>query len=133
METAPELVQRMVEDGHTVGNHTYHHPDMSAISTIEDFQKEVDDVADLFHEITGTELSKYYRAPQGKCNESNLAMAQQLGYATFFGVLPMWIGTRSTNPAAAMHWTSLQSAFTLAQSYFCITLPRQMGKFWMNY
>lgn len=84
LETAPELVQRMVEDGHTVGNHTYHHPDMSAISTIEDFQKEVDDVADLFHEITGTELSKYYRAPQGKCNESNLAMAQQLGYATFF-------------------------------------------------
>lgn len=32
LESAPEMVKRMVEDGHTVGNHTYHHYDMSKIS-----------------------------------------------------------------------------------------------------
>ena len=32
LESAPEIAKRMVEDGHTVGNHTYHHPDMSRIS-----------------------------------------------------------------------------------------------------
>lgn len=84
LESAPDLVKRMVQEGHCVGNHTYHHLDMSSISDMESFQKEMDDVADLFHEVTGTELSPYYRPPQGKCNEENLKMAQQLGYCTIF-------------------------------------------------
>ena len=84
LESAPELVKRMVEDGHTVGNHTYHHPDMSAISDQAAFQKEVDDVAALFKEVTGTEISMYYRPPQGKYSTANLQMAKDLGYSTFF-------------------------------------------------
>ena len=32
LETSPELVRRMAEEGHTVANHTYHHYDMSQIS-----------------------------------------------------------------------------------------------------
>lgn len=84
LETAPELVERMVAEGHAVGNHTYHHPDMSAISEREAFQKELHDVEELFREITGTELSDYYRPPQGKCNADNLKMAHELGYKTIF-------------------------------------------------
>lgn len=84
LETAPDMVKRMDEEGHLVGNHTYHHPDMSAISDPEAFQKEMDDVAELFWEITGTELSPFYRPPQGKCNTRNLEMAQELGYYTIF-------------------------------------------------
>lgn len=84
LETAPDMVKRMVEDGHAVGNHTYHHLDMPAISDQETFQKEMDDVADLFHEITGAQLSPYYRPPQGKCNINNLKMAQESGYNTIF-------------------------------------------------
>ncbi|MDE7183719.1 MAG: polysaccharide deacetylase family protein [Lachnospiraceae bacterium] len=84
LETAPDLVKRMVEEGHMVGNHTYHHPDMSSISSLEAFQKELDDVADSFYEITGTRLSPYYRPPQGKANAENIKMAQQLGYSTIF-------------------------------------------------
>lgn len=84
LETAPDMAKRMVEDGHAVGNHTYHHLDMPTISDQETFQKEMDDVAELFHEITGAELSPYYRPPQGKCNVDNLKMAQKLGYNTIF-------------------------------------------------
>ena len=84
LETAPEMVKRMVEEGHTVGNHTYHHPDMPTISDQETFRRELDDVAALFAEITGTELSSYYRPPQGKCNVENLRMAQEMGYHTIF-------------------------------------------------
>lgn len=84
LETAPDLVKRMVEEGHIVGNHTYHHPDMSSISDLDAFQKELDDVADTFYEITGTKLSPYYRPPQGKANAANIKMAQQLGYCTIF-------------------------------------------------
>lgn len=84
LETAPDMVRRMVEEGHAVGSHTYHHPDMPTISDPEIFRKEMDDVADLFYKITGTELSLYYRPPQGKCNIDNLRMAQELGYSTVF-------------------------------------------------
>ena len=84
LESAPDMAKRIAEEGHTVGNHTYNHPDMAAIADLESFQKELDDVSDLFFEITGTELSPYYRPPQGKCNVDNLKMAQELGYATVF-------------------------------------------------
>lgn len=84
LESAPELVKRMVAEGHAVGDHTYHHPDMSKISDFAAFQKEMDDVRTLFQEVTGQEMPMYYRPPQGKYNEENLQMAKELGYATFF-------------------------------------------------
>ncbi len=84
LESAPDIVKRMVADGHTVGNHTYHHPDMSQISDMASFQKEMDEVASLFKEITATELAMYYRPPQGKYSTVNLQMAKKLGYSTFF-------------------------------------------------
>ena len=84
LETAPELVCRMVEEGHIVGNHTYHHYDMSRIANKEDFTKELQDVENLFAAITGQEMSKYYRPPQGIYSEENLKMAKELGYRTVF-------------------------------------------------
>lgn len=80
----PELIKRMVEEGHTVGNHTYSHPDMSKIASKEAFQKELGQVEDLYKEITGSPMTKYYRPPQGKYSEANLTMAKELGYKTFF-------------------------------------------------
>ena len=82
IETAPDLIRRMVEEGHIVGNHTYHHPDMSSIADQAAFQKELDDLAALYQETTGQELPRYYRPPQGKYNVENLKQAQALGYRT---------------------------------------------------
>lgn len=84
LESAPEMVKRMVEEGHTVGNHTYHHPDMSKISDRASFQKEMDDVASLYREVVGEDMPLYYRPPQGKYSVANLQMAQDMGYKTFF-------------------------------------------------
>lgn len=84
LEKAPELVKRMVEEGHIVGNHTYHHPDMAAISDKAAFEQELVSLEEKFKEITGAEMSRYYRPPQGKFSESNLKMAQELGYKTVF-------------------------------------------------
>ncbi len=84
LETSPELVKRMRAEGHIVANHTYHHPDMSKISTKEAFQKELSDLEKLYTEITGETMPKYYRPPQGKYSEANLQMAKELGYRTFF-------------------------------------------------
>ena len=84
LETSPELIKRMVEEGHIVANHTYHHPDMSKIQDQNTFLKELTDLEDLYQKITGTEMKKYYRPPQGKYSETNLQMAKELGYTTFF-------------------------------------------------
>lgn len=84
LETSPDLVKRMVDEGHIVGNHTYHHPDMSQISTMESFSKELQDLESLYQEVTGTTMKKFYRPPQGKYSETNLQMAKDLGYQTFF-------------------------------------------------
>lgn len=84
LETAPELVQRMVAEGHTVANHTYHHPDMSAIATRDAFEAELTATEEKFREITGQEMPKLYRPPQGKYSEQNLQFAKELGYTTVF-------------------------------------------------
>ena len=84
IERNPELVKRMVEEGHIVGNHTMHHYDMSRISQKEDFAKELTDLEELYQEVTGQEMEKYYRPPQGIYSQENLEMAKELGYKTVF-------------------------------------------------
>jgi peptidoglycan-N-acetylmuramic acid deacetylase len=84
LESAPELVKRMVSEGHIVGNHTYHHPDMSAIRNEAAFCAELSQTETLYREITGKEMPKLYRPPQGKYSTENLKAAQKLGYKTLF-------------------------------------------------
>ena len=84
LETSPDLIRQMRKDGHIVGNHTFHHPDMSKISTKEAFAKELSDVEKLYQEITGEEMTRFYRPPQGIYSPGNLQMAKELGYRTFF-------------------------------------------------
>ncbi len=83
-ETQPELVKRMVEEGHTVGNHTYSHPDMSGIADKASFQNELEKNAALYKDVVGEDMPRLYRPPQGKFCESNLKMARELGYHTVF-------------------------------------------------
>ena len=84
LESAPDLVRRMEAEGHTVANHTYSHPDMSAIAGKDAFLHELGRVEDKYKEITGKEMPKFYRPPQGKYSEQNLKMACDAGYHTFF-------------------------------------------------
>lgn len=84
MEKNADLVRRMVEEGHIVANHTMHHYDMSKLSEKAEFAKELTDLEELFASITGKELPKYYRPPQGIYSKENLEMAKELGYKTVF-------------------------------------------------
>ncbi len=84
IESAPDIVRRMAAEGHVVGNHTFHHPDMSSISEQAAFQKELDSLAELYQKTVGQPLPHFYRPPQGKYSEENLKQAQALGYKTVF-------------------------------------------------
>ena len=79
-----DLVRRMADEGHIVGNHTMHHYDMSKLGEKTAFSKELTDLENLYKETTGRELPKYYRPPQGIYSQENLAMAKELGYKTVF-------------------------------------------------
>ena len=80
----PDIVKRMVNEGHIVGNHTMNHPDMSAISSMEAFQKELSQTEEQYLAAIGQKMPLYYRPPQGKYSAENLAMASELGYTTVF-------------------------------------------------
>ena len=84
IEQNPELVRRMLREGHIVGNHTYHHYDMSKLSDEAAFNQELTSLETLYRETTGEDLPRYYRPPQGIYSEKNLEMAQKLGYRTVF-------------------------------------------------
>ena len=84
LEQNADLVRRMAREGHIVGNHTMHHPDMSKISAKAAFQKELTALESLYLEVVGEEMPKYYRPPQGNYSEANLQMAKDLGYKTVF-------------------------------------------------
>lgn len=107
LETQPELVRRMVQDGHTVGNHTWSHPDMSLISDKTIFSKELGMVEEKYREITGQEMEKFYRPPQGNYSEDNLKLAQELGYKTVFWSLAYADWNNEDQPSAEEAFSKL--------------------------
>ena len=84
IEKNPDLVRRMAAEGHIVGNHTMHHPDMSIKKTEADFAPELVGLEKLYQDTVGQELPKFYRPPQGVYSKENLEIAQKMGYTTVF-------------------------------------------------
>ena len=107
LETAPELVQRMADEGHLVGNHTWHHYDMSRIADEATFTDELTRVAEKYRELTGQAMKKYYRPPQGIYSEENLRMAQALGYRTVFWSLAYVDWLQDDQPTAEEAFSKL--------------------------
>lgn len=78
------LVKRMIYEGHTVGNHTSKHKDMTKLKTKEDFKNELEKLENIYKNKFGVEMKKFYRPPEGKFSEENLKWASELGYKTVF-------------------------------------------------
>ena len=107
IEKNPDLVRRMVQEGHTVGNHTMHHYDMSKISDQAAFEKELTDLEALYYDLIGEEMPKFYRPPQGIYSEENLRMAQALGYKTVFWSLAYVDWNTNDQPTAEYAFSKL--------------------------
>lgn len=83
IKNEPELVKRMVEDGHIVGNHSVSHPDLTTISD-DEIAQEIEECSNYFEEITGQKMPKFFRPPEGVYSIRTLEKTQQLGYKTIF-------------------------------------------------
>ena len=107
LEKNPDLVKRMVEEGHIVGNHTMHHPDMSVVQDRATLQAELTDFEALFSKITGQNLPKYYRPPQGKYSKNDLLVAKELGYTTVFWSLAYVDWNNDSQPTPEQAYSKL--------------------------
>ncbi len=77
-----DLVRRMVEEGHEVGNHTINHPSLPGVDD-KRLEEEVVGLDRAFHEKFGKHM-KYLRPPKGEYSERTLAATQKLGYRNMF-------------------------------------------------
>lgn len=79
----PELMQRMVSEGHTIGNHSWSHPDMTTISD-EQIRTELEKVKQGVAEVTGQQDMIFLRPPRGIFSDRTLAVTRKLGYINVF-------------------------------------------------
>ena len=82
LEGEQALVGRMIDEGHIIGNHTVHHPNLSKCS-VEDIKAELNGLNERSKELYGYDM-KYMRPPEGAYSERVLAVAEDLGYSTIF-------------------------------------------------
>ncbi len=103
IEREPALVRRMADEGHTVCNHTFHHPDMTTKSTRDTFAAELTALEEAYTNLTGQVMPKYYRPPEGRFDRTNMQWAQELGYKTIFWSFAYadWDNDKQPDPAQA--------------------------------
>lgn len=83
LKNESELVARMVNEGHIVGNHTQNHPSMPGVSDTKSLAKEITELDDSFFALTGQHM-RYLRPPKGEFSEKSLAVSKDLGYRSVF-------------------------------------------------
>ena len=67
VELYGDVVKEIAKEGHLIGNHTYHHVQITSLS-LEEACKEIQETSDLIEELTGTG-TEYVRPPFGTWNE----------------------------------------------------------------
>ncbi|MZP29105.1 polysaccharide deacetylase family protein [Heliobacterium undosum] len=84
VKTQPDLLRRMITEGHTVANHTWNHPSLPDIST----EKLTEEIMSLHRDIqqaSGSDYqAKYLRPPKGEFSRKSLETTKNLGYRTIF-------------------------------------------------
>ena len=80
LNTQPELIKQMIDEGHIVGNHTVNHKSMPSL-TKEEITKEVMDLHKAIYDKFGYEM-KYIRPPKGELSEYSINVTNSLGYKT---------------------------------------------------
>ena len=80
LNTAPELVKRMIDEGHIVGNHTVNHKSMPSLKD-EEIESEIMNLHHAIYQKYGYEM-KYIRPPKGEFSERTLSISEKLGYKT---------------------------------------------------
>lgn len=83
IRSSEDLIQRMVNEGHIIGNHSWSHPDFTKLSK-EKMKEELNKVDNTVAKLTDQKTMNYLRPPRGVFSERSLALTQELGYTNVF-------------------------------------------------
>lgn len=105
VNSCPDLIRRMIDEGHTIGNHSYSHPSGGLPSL--DTQAQIDDTMKLHNLL----LSEYgytctlYRFPAGVFSESSMTTIRDLGYTSLFWSFAYkdWLVDDQPDPTEALN------------------------------
>ncbi len=102
LESAPEIVQRIIDEGHILANHTDHHYSMPTLSD-DEVRAEVMNVHDYVLEHYGYEM-RLFRFPKGEFSERSLLLVRELGYESIFWSFAYrdWLTDDQPDPQAAL-------------------------------
>ncbi len=100
----PDLIRTLQEDGHLLCNHTATHKNMSKITDEAAFQAELSRMEQVYSQVTGKELDKFYRPPEGTFSRANLEHAEKMGYTTVFWSFAYadWDNKKQPDPEASL-------------------------------
>ncbi len=98
----PELIRRMINEGHIIGNHSANHPSMPSLSP-QQVKEEIETLHSYVEKEFGYQMI-YFRPPKGEFSERTLAVAQDLGYTHVFWSFAYkdWIPEEQPEPRAAL-------------------------------
>ena len=82
-----DLLKRISNEGHIIGNHSVQHKSMATFTSETDFNAEITGVEDAVNSVPGCKMSKYFRPPEGTFSEMSLYYTQKLGYKSIFFAL----------------------------------------------
>lgn len=81
----PDLLKKISDNGNQICNHSSSHNAMTSIvGDKQKFQSEIKDLEKKVKEITGKDMAKYFRAPEGRYSEQTLKYVEDLGYTSVF-------------------------------------------------
>lgn len=99
----PELIERMTAEGHLVCNHTTNHKNLAGADK-ESIEQEVRALEDMYRELTGKDMSKFFRFPEGTFDKSSIEQICSMGYKTVFWSFAYadWDNSRQMSEDAAL-------------------------------
>ena len=106
--SSPDLVERMIAEGHTVGNHSYTHPSFPSCSE-EKVVEEVMTLHDYVKENFDYEM-KLFRFPMGEFSERTLLQLENLGYTSVFWSFAYQDCNTESQPSAEEAFETVTSA-----------------------
>ena len=97
LNDSPKDAIRMVEEGHTVANHSLTHADLTKLSDQEIYD-EIVKCEDAFYKLTGTPMAMYFRPPEGSYSKRTMQITEDLGYKTIYWSLAYRDFDRNNQP-----------------------------------
>jgi peptidoglycan/xylan/chitin deacetylase (PgdA/CDA1 family) len=95
----PDLVRRIRSEGHEIGNHTMHHPDLRTLSD-QGVCTELNQADHVISSLTGMTTRPYYRPPYGGRDNRVRTLAAQIGYRTVYWTIDTLDWQTTATPAS---------------------------------